>query len=862
MINKNQILDIFSLSNKGYIFPSSYSVATSKKFSLSNLSAYSHLLLESVINQDTINESYVDAIFEKKEDVNFTINIDDVILDDVSATTAFYKLNQRQAKDEDKLKLKTKTTVVVENSNIELKDSMEKDFRINNERYTFLKWFQKLHNRDISIIPPRKGTVDQLAIDHLVKVLKITPLHDNKKQSAVRFKVVASNHSVANLLGAFGILSIQVPITEIPNILTTGKTVIKHPNVIGVSIYNALSGNENIYDIAISIIEKAKERGYQNSILEFQSTPYEFSISDRLEIASLVGAYSSNKVFFPMDKLVAEFFDMPNAPKLLERYASTQNLLISRMKTPKYENEISISLKNVPFNIILSKDSRVSAGSIMNTPSLFKSPIVPTPYKGKALPDGAILITALDLPIAFEDFDQIINIGLLAKRLARLGVKAKPWVKTVFNVRSLDLYNILQANGYLQALAKIGFSVSHIGADIITNRGYILDRKIEKEVATRQDLETAGIFSYGYNITRHYNDSIKFNIFVPPVFTLLYAIQGTANNNLLSAPLVKKKFRQIYSHNVMPTDEEVAIERDKFKTNLKKINYNVSDSIHNRFLSKTESDTMWEKIDTSSQADNSIVYEHQEHSLYFKSHTNSNVPTKLIYHNLHILGIFGDNITTDQLMGNFQLSTSTNILQNTIEKNIDINFQRSYNNNDMVLRGNLFNSKGLQNYLFKKNHYGDMMFIHEDENYLNIYKTQKNSPQGLKGTVIFGGNNFGLYNNANNVAYSLTLFDIKAVIAVSFDDIFRRDLIFNGILPVVITNKTMIENNSLYGYSNLDIILVGNSAKLKDNNEKLILNHKCIITNNQKSSKNVTVDAVVAIFREDELIAYHRVKNS
>src|SRR3989442_2457666 len=56
--------------------------------------------------------------------------------------------------------------------------------------------------------------------------------------------------------------------------------------------------------------------------------------------------------------------------------------------------------------------------------------------------------------------------------------------------------------------------------------------------------------------------------------------------------------------------------------------------------------------------------------------------------------------------------------------------------------------------------------------------------------ILVAGNNFGCGSSREHAVWALKDFGFKAVISTSFADIFRRNSLQNGFLPVVVDSKT------------------------------------------------------------------------
>ena len=65
-----------------------------------------------------------------------------------------------------------------------------------------------------------------------------------------------------------------------------------------------------------------------------------------------------------------------------------------------------------------------------------------------------------------------------------------------------------------------------------------------------------------------------------------------------------------------------------------------------------------------------------------------------------------------------------------------------------------------------------------------------NQPSAQGAQILFTGNNFGCGSSREHAPWALTGFGFKAVIALSFGDIFRHNSLKNGLLPIQVDAAT------------------------------------------------------------------------
>jgi 3-isopropylmalate/(R)-2-methylmalate dehydratase small subunit len=65
-----------------------------------------------------------------------------------------------------------------------------------------------------------------------------------------------------------------------------------------------------------------------------------------------------------------------------------------------------------------------------------------------------------------------------------------------------------------------------------------------------------------------------------------------------------------------------------------------------------------------------------------------------------------------------------------------------------------------------------------------------NQPQHQGAQILLAGDNFGCGSSREHAPWALTAFGFRAILAMSFADIFRNNALKNGLLPIVISPET------------------------------------------------------------------------
>jgi len=65
-----------------------------------------------------------------------------------------------------------------------------------------------------------------------------------------------------------------------------------------------------------------------------------------------------------------------------------------------------------------------------------------------------------------------------------------------------------------------------------------------------------------------------------------------------------------------------------------------------------------------------------------------------------------------------------------------------------------------------------------------------NQPQHQGAQILLAGDNFGCGSSREHAPWALTAFGFRAILALSFADIFRNNALKNGLLPIVVSADT------------------------------------------------------------------------
>ena len=264
------------------------------------------------------------------------------------------------------------------------------------------------------------------------------------------------------------------------------------PRVIGVKLTGELPDGVAAMDVALTFAQKLRAKGVVGCFVEcFGPGVASLSATQRACISNMTPEYGSTCTLFPVDGQTLEYLSMTGRTAeqvaLVEAYAKAQGLWLEPDAEPRvYSEVVEIDLADVatsmagpsrPHDRFDIAQGKARFQSICADRKLDMSASVHVNVSGEAceLAHGAIAIAAVTSCTTATDPRMMLACGLLAKKAAALGMRPKPWVKTVFAPGSHATEQLLERAGLLGGLRDIGFSTCGFGCmSCIGNSGPIL----------------------------------------------------------------------------------------------------------------------------------------------------------------------------------------------------------------------------------------------------------------------------------------------------------------------------------------------------------------------------------------------------
>ena len=130
----------------------------------------------------------------------------------------------------------------------------------------------------------------------------------------------------------------------------------------------------------------------------------------------------------------------------------------------------------------------------------------------------------------------MVAAGLLARNAARRGLTRRPWVKTTLSPGSKVVMDYLQAAGLIEPLEALGFHLAGFGCMTCIGASGPLIEEVAAAVRDH-DLTVVSVLSGNRNFEGRINPDVKMNYLASPPLVVAYALAGTMDIDLTTAPL-------------------------------------------------------------------------------------------------------------------------------------------------------------------------------------------------------------------------------------------------------------------------------------------------------------------------------------
>ncbi len=674
------------------------------------------------------------------------------------------------------------------------------EFERNRERYEFLRWGQSAFD-NFNVVPPASGIVHQVNLEYLARGV-LWQKHGDKNVVYPDSLVGTDSHTT--MINGLGVLGWGVGGIEAEAVMLGQPYYMVIPEVVGFKMTGRLPEGATATDLVLTVTELLRNKGVVGRFVEFFGPGVSsMTVPDRATLGNMAPEYGATVGFFPVDQETLRYMRqtgrLPDEVEALERYSKANGLWRDDdSPEPEFFDTVELDLSTVVPSVAGPKrpQDRIELGNMQKQfHHDLRAPIdqrgfaldeeaiartAPLNFRGveKDLTHGDVVIAAITSCTNTSNPSVMLAAGLVAKKAAERGMKAKPWVKTSLAPGSKVVTEYLTDTGLLPYLEQVGFYVVGYGCTTCIGNSGPLPPAVTKAI-DEGDLVATSVLSGNRNFEGRINPDVKANYLASPPLVVAYSLAGTVDIDIVNEPLGEDKDgNPVYLRDLWPTYEDVT-------------------SLLDEAMKPETFKRMYDGIEQSNEEWNAIpvkggqLFDWDENSTYiqeppfFIDMPDEPEPIKPI-EDARVLVKVGDSVTTDHISPAGAIAANVpagRYLQERGVEKKDFNSYGSRRGNDRVMTRGTFANIRLKNQLAPGTEGGFTTDFTSGE-VTSIYDASRNYIEQQIPTIVFAGNDYGMGSSRDWAAKGTYLLGVKAVIAESFERIHRSNLVGMGVLPL------------------------------------------------------------------------------
>ncbi len=317
----------------------------------------------------------------------------------------------------------------------------------------------------------------------------------------------------------------------------------------------------------LTVTEMLRQHGVVDKFVEFFGDGLaNLPLADRATIGNMSPEFGSTCALFPIDEETIRYLRLSGRPPeqiaLVEAYAKTTGLWrVNGAPAADYTAVLELDLASVEPSLAgpsrpqdrvplrVAKSTYQAHHQKMAGERARKNPAAsgkaPATVDGRTfeVSDGAVLIAAITSCTNTSNPYVLIAAGLLARNARRLGITAKPWVKTSLAPGSRVVTDYLRSARLLDELAGIGFNLVGYGCTTCIGNSGPLKPEISAAIKAG-DVIGCAVLSGNRNFDGRVHPEVKMNFLASPPLVVAYALAGSLNVDLNNEPLGTDERRQ------------------------------------------------------------------------------------------------------------------------------------------------------------------------------------------------------------------------------------------------------------------------------------------------------------------------------
>ena len=699
--------------------------------------------------------------------------------------------------------------------------NIELEFSRNQERYEFLRWGQKAFD-NFRVVPPGTGIVHQVNLEYLAKSVFV---RDDAQGPVALPDSLVGTDSHTTMIDGLGVVGWGVGGIEAEGVMLGQPIYMLMPEVVGMKLTGKLPAGATATDLVLTVTEILRKEKVVGKFVEFFGEGVSgMSLADRATIANMSPEYGATMGFFPVDDVTLGYLHQTGRTAdevaLAERYCKEQQLFrTDDAPVPTFTKVVELDLSTVvpslagpkrPQDRIALTDMKQSFNESLRTEvgpqgfGLDDSALERTGnFKSNGdsveLTHGAVTIAAITSCTNTSNPSVMVAAGLVAKKAAERGLKAKPYVKTSLAPGSRVVTDYLAKSGLDESLEAVGFYTVGYGCTTCIGNSGPLPEAVASAV-TEGDLIVSGVLSGNRNFEGRINPLVKANYLASPPLVVAYALAGTTDLDLTTEPLgTDSDGKPVMLQEIWPTQEEVqqvvkeCVLPEMFQT---------------QYDGVWEKNEKWNAIATSE----GNLFDWNDQSTYiqeppFLATLTADVTPITPISGARCLAMLGDSTTTDHISPAGAIAKDSPAGKFLIDSEVDPRDFNSYGSrrgNDRVMTRGTFANIRIRNQLAPGTEGGVTRHLDSGE-VMPIYDAAMKYHESGTPLVVLAGAEYGTGSSRDWAAKGTYLLGVRAVMAASYERIHRSNLVMMGVLPLEFTEGATRESLGLTGEETFNI---------------------------------------------------------
>ncbi|MEA2505459.1 MAG: aconitate hydratase [Actinomycetota bacterium] len=759
--------------------------------------------------------------------------------------------------------------------------NVEREYERNAERYSLLRWAQQAF-AGFRVVPPGMGIVHQVNLEYLAKVVQVT---DTSEGPVAIPDTLVGTDSHTPMVNGLSVLGWGVGGIEAEAALLGQPLPMLTPQVVGFRFSGALGPGVTATDLVLTVTEILRAHGVVGKFVEFYGDGVSgLTVADRATLSNMSPEFGATASLWPVDHQTLAYLRLTGREdsliELVESYTKHQGMFrTDDTPDPQFSETLELDLSSVvpslagprrpqdrvPLGKVWESFTDVYSGELANgnggveiavadlvaeggnasgfDPTHEHPDTAPQPQSAEdaaavSLRHGSVVIAAITSCTNTSNPPVMLAAGLLARKAAEKGLRAKPWVKTSLAPGSRVVTDYLENAGLLDDLEKLGFFVVGYGCTTCIGNSGPLPEAVSTAV-DENDLAVVSVLSGNRNFEGRIHPQVKASYLASPPLVVAYALAGTADIDLGSDPLgTDRDGADVYLRDIWPSSEEIEAALLSVK----------SEFFGREYGKIFDGDEHWTQLPSPS----GDLYEWDAGSSYVRepSFFENLGPEPAALGDVvgaRVLVKVGDSVTTDHISPAGSIAPSSPAGKYLVDQGVKPADFNSYGsrrgNHEVMVRGTFANIR-LRNDLVASGKAGGWTTLLPDGDETTIFEAAQTYMERGVPLIVIAGREYGSGSSRDWAAKGPLLLGVKAVIAESFERIHRSNLVAMGILPLQFVGGKDAASLGLKGDETYDI--AGIEGGLEPHAELHVVAHR-------EDGGDVDFDAECRIDSEVEL---------